>query len=245
MTDYLELRAALGTQQAGDADGPRHAWLQNISSMQGVLDKSGRIGRNQRLHRKNRRGGRTAVPSRGCCCSRTKRITTRRRSSRSAARQPASAGRSATRFPAAHTSIRRCASPGAATRCCRCPRRCRGSSRSAKIAVSARAQGYSSYGNQIGLATGIVDELYHDGYVAKRMEIGRGRRRCAARQTSSVQTPAPGDVVVLIGGGTGRDGCGGATGSSKSHSVSSIEELRRGGAEGKCARGAQAAKAVP
>ena len=91
-----------------------------------------------------------------------------------------------------------------------------------KIAVSA-AEGYSSYGNQIGLATGIVDELYHDGYVAKHMELGAV---VGAAPASNVvrQTPAPGDVVVLIGGRTGRDGCGGATGSSKSHSVSSIEE---------------------
>ena len=91
-----------------------------------------------------------------------------------------------------------------------------------KIAVSA-AEGYASYGNQIGLATGVVDELYHDGYVAKHMELGAVVGAAPAANVVRL-TPAPGDVVVLIGGRTGRDGCGGATGSSKSHSVSSIEE---------------------
>ena len=78
------------------------------------------------------------------------------------------------------------------------------------------AAGYSSYGNQIGLATGLVDELYHPGYVAKRLEIGAV---VAAAPASHVvrERPAPGDVVILLGGRTGRDGMGGATGSSKAH----------------------------
>ncbi|MBL8028444.1 MAG: phosphoribosylformylglycinamidine synthase, partial [Fibrobacteres bacterium] len=89
-----------------------------------------------------------------------------------------------------------------------------------KICVEA-AHGYSSYGNQIGLATGIVNEIYHDGYVAKRMEIGAV---IAAVPRSNVTrgNPAPGDVVILVGGRTGRDGCGGATGSSKGHTAESI-----------------------
>ncbi len=99
--------------------------------------------------------------------------------------------------------------------------------------VTTAAAGYSSYGNQIGLATGIVDELYHDGYAAKRMEIGAV---VAAAPAANVrrEVPAPGDVVVLLGGRTGRDGCGGATGSSKSHTVESLEtcgaEVQKGNA---------------
>lgn len=90
-----------------------------------------------------------------------------------------------------------------------------------KIVTSA-AQGYSSYGNQIGLATGQVHEIYHPGYAAKRMEIGAV---IGATPASDVrrETPAPGDVIVLLGGRTGRDGIGGATGSSKAHSTESIE----------------------
>lgn len=99
--------------------------------------------------------------------------------------------------------------------------------------VTGAAAGYSSYGNQIGLATGVVDEIYHDGYAAKRMEIGAV---IAATPAANVrrEVPAPGDVVILLGGSTGRDGCGGATGSSKSHTVSSIEtcgaEVQKGNA---------------
>jgi phosphoribosylformylglycinamidine synthase len=85
------------------------------------------------------------------------------------------------------------------------------------------AQGYSSYGNQIGLATGIVAEVYHEGYVAKRMEIGAV---VGAAPKSNVlrREPKAGDIVVLLGGRTGRDGCGGATGSSKEHTEESIQE---------------------
>ncbi len=84
------------------------------------------------------------------------------------------------------------------------------------------AKGFSSYGNQIGLATGLVDEIYHPGYEAKRMEVGAVI--AAAPQENVVrQVPQPGDVVVLIGGRTGRDGCGGATGSSKIHTEDSLE----------------------
>ncbi|MDR2579273.1 MAG: phosphoribosylformylglycinamidine synthase [Chitinispirillales bacterium] len=84
------------------------------------------------------------------------------------------------------------------------------------------AQGYSSYGNQIGVAAGIVSEIYHEGYTAKRMELGAV---VAAAPKSNVvrHEPEPGDIVVLLGGKTGRDGCGGATGSSKEHTEESIQ----------------------
>ncbi|MGN0582067.1 MAG: phosphoribosylformylglycinamidine synthase, partial [Oscillospiraceae bacterium] len=88
--------------------------------------------------------------------------------------------------------------------------------------VSGAANGYSSYGNQIGLATGHVTEIYHPGYVAKRMEIGAVIGAAPAENIRR-ERPAPGDVVILLGGKTGRDGCGGATGSSKSHTASSLE----------------------
>lgn len=99
--------------------------------------------------------------------------------------------------------------------------------------VKVAAAGYSSYGNQIGLATGHVNEIYHPNYVAKRMEIGAvmgaAPRRCVKRLNSD-----PGDIIILLGGRTGRDGCGGATGSSKAHTESSIEtcgaEVQKGNA---------------
>ena len=84
------------------------------------------------------------------------------------------------------------------------------------------AKGYSSYGNQIGLATGLVDEIYHPGYVAKRMEIG-AVMGAAPRKNVIRETSDPGDIIVLLGGRTGRDGCGGATGSSKAHTTESID----------------------
>ena len=91
-----------------------------------------------------------------------------------------------------------------------------------KKLVREAAHGYSSYGNQIGLATGAVKEIYHPDYVAKRMEIGAvlgaAPRRAVIRETSD-----PGDIIILLGGRTGRDGCGGATGSSKVHTEESIE----------------------
>ena len=91
-----------------------------------------------------------------------------------------------------------------------------------KKLVQGAADGYSSYGNQIGLATGLVKEIYHPDYVAKRMEIGAvmgaAPRRAVQRLTSD-----PGDIIILLGGRTGRDGCGGATGSSKVHTEESIE----------------------
>ena len=92
-----------------------------------------------------------------------------------------------------------------------------------KLATTAAA-GYSSYGNQIGLATGHVAELYHEGYIAKRLECGAV---VAAAPTANVrrEVPAPGDVVVLLGGRTGRDGIGGATGSSKSHNMKSLQTM--------------------
>jgi phosphoribosylformylglycinamidine synthase len=99
--------------------------------------------------------------------------------------------------------------------------------------VTTAAAGYSSYGNQIGLATGLVDEIYHSGYIAKRMEIG-AVVGAAPEKNVRRETPAPGDVIVLLGGRTGRDGCGGATGSSKSHTLASLEscgaEVQKGNA---------------
>ena len=102
-----------------------------------------------------------------------------------------------------------------------------------KKLVRGAANGYSSYGNQIGLATGLVKEIYHPDYVAKRMEIGAvmgaAPRRAVKRETSD-----PGDIIVLLGGRTGRDGCGGATGSSKAHTEKSIDtcgaEVQKGNA---------------
>jgi len=102
-----------------------------------------------------------------------------------------------------------------------------------KKLVRTAAAGYSSYGNQIGLATGYVKEIYHPNYVAKRMEIGAvmgaAPRRAVIRKNSD-----PGDIIILLGGRTGRDGCGGATGSSKAHTQSSIEtcgaEVQKGNA---------------
>ncbi len=99
--------------------------------------------------------------------------------------------------------------------------------------VRTAAHGYSSYGNQIGLATGMVDELYHPGYAAKRMEIGAVVAAAPAENVRR-EVPAPGDIVILLGGRTGRDGIGGATGSSKSHKLSSLEtagaEVQKGNA---------------
>lgn len=91
-----------------------------------------------------------------------------------------------------------------------------------KKIVTEAALGYSSYGNQVGVATGLVDELYHPGYVAKRMETGAVIAACPLENVKRIE-PSEGDVVILLGGRTGRDGIGGATGSSKSHKVSSIE----------------------
>ncbi|MBO5006423.1 MAG: phosphoribosylformylglycinamidine synthase, partial [Clostridia bacterium] len=99
--------------------------------------------------------------------------------------------------------------------------------------VQTAAAGYSSYGNQIGLATGEVDEIYHPGYAAKRMEIG-AVVGAAPQANVRRECPDPGDVVILLGGRTGRDGCGGATGSSKSHTATSLEtcgaEVQKGNA---------------
>ena len=90
-----------------------------------------------------------------------------------------------------------------------------------KKIVTTAAAGYSSYGNQIGLATGQVNEIYHPGYVAKRMEVGAVVGAVPACNVVR-EEPAAGDVIILLGGKTGRDGCGGATGSSKSHNVESL-----------------------
>jgi phosphoribosylformylglycinamidine synthase len=99
--------------------------------------------------------------------------------------------------------------------------------------VTTAADGYSSYGNQIGLATGQVDELYHPGYVAKRMEVGAVIAATPAENVRR-ETPVDSDIVILLGGKTGRDGCGGATGSSKKHTLESLEscgaEVQKGNA---------------
>ena len=99
--------------------------------------------------------------------------------------------------------------------------------------VTTAAAGYSSYGNQIGLATGQVDEIYHPGYAAKRMEIGAVIAAAPAENVRR-ERPQPSDKVILLGGRTGRDGCGGATGSSKSHNIQSLEscgaEVQKGNA---------------
>ncbi|MEG1381111.1 MAG: phosphoribosylformylglycinamidine synthase [Ruthenibacterium sp.] len=99
--------------------------------------------------------------------------------------------------------------------------------------VQTAAAGYSSYGNQIGLATGMVDELYHPGYVAKRMEIG-AVVGAVPEENVRREEPQAGDVVILLGGKTGRDGCGGATGSSKAHKQESLAtcgaEVQKGNA---------------
>ncbi len=99
--------------------------------------------------------------------------------------------------------------------------------------VTTAAAGYSSYGNQIGLATGIVDEIYHDGYAAKRMEIGAVIAAAPAENVRR-ERPDPDDVVILLGGSTGRDGIGGATGSSKAHDSHSVQtcgaEVQKGNA---------------
>lgn len=99
--------------------------------------------------------------------------------------------------------------------------------------VTTAANGYSSYGNQIGLATGLVDEIYDEGYMAKRLEIG-AVIAAAPAQNVRRERPVDGDVIILLGGRTGRDGCGGATGSSKSHTLQSLEscgaEVQKGNA---------------
>ena len=99
--------------------------------------------------------------------------------------------------------------------------------------VTTAAAGYSSYGNQIGLATGQVDEMYHPGYVAKRLEIG-AVIAAAPEENVRRECPSPSDKVILLGGRTGRDGCGGATGSSKSHTLESLTacgaEVQKGNA---------------
>lgn len=104
---------------------------------------------------------------------------------------------------------------------------------SQKKLVRGAASGYSSYGNQIGLATGFVKEIYHPNYVAKRMEIG-AVMGAAPRENVIRETSDPGDIIILLGGRTGRDGCGGATGSSKVHTEESIEtcgaEVQKGNA---------------
>lgn len=102
-----------------------------------------------------------------------------------------------------------------------------------RVLTKVAAKGFSSYGNQIGLATGIVDEVYHEGYKAKRLETGfvvGSNKKCNVVRSC----PESGDIVILLGGETGRDGCGGATGSSKAHDTKSVEkcgaEVQKGNA---------------
>ena len=101
------------------------------------------------------------------------------------------------------------------------------------LSTGSRGSGYMAYGNQIGLATGHVAEIYDPGYMAKRMEIGAVIGAAPAENVVR-ERPVPGDIIILLGGRTGRDGCGGATGSSKSHSVESLEtcgaEVQKGNA---------------
>ena len=103
-----------------------------------------------------------------------------------------------------------------------------------KKLVREAAHGYSSYGNQIGLATGYVKEIYHPNYVAKRMEIGAVMGSSSAARAVIRENSDPGDIIILLGGRTGRDGIGGATGSSKVHTEASIEvcgaEVQKGNA---------------
>ena len=102
-----------------------------------------------------------------------------------------------------------------------------------RVITTAAAKGYSSYGNQVGLCTGMVDELYHPGYAAKRMEVG-AVMAAAPEVNVRRERPQPGDIVMLLGGSTGRDGIGGATGSSKAHDAHSVEtcgaEVQKGNA---------------
>ena len=113
-----------------------------------------------------------------------------------------------------------------------------------RVITKTAAAGFSSYGNQIGLATGIVDEVYHPGYKAKRLEtgfvVGGARRDMVYREK-----PRKGDVIILLGGETGRDGCGGATGSSKAHDAHSVETCGAEVQKGQSADRAQTAAPVP
>ena len=118
-----------------------------------------------------------------------------------------------------------CVSGNESDRCCRSEdagrRHAERQASAAKDNDRKPLHGYSSYGNQIGLATGLVDEVYHDNYVAKRMEIGAVVGAAPADHVIR-KVPQKGDVIILVGGRTGRDGCGGATGSSKEHTEESI-----------------------
>lgn len=106
------------------------------------------------------------------------------------------------------------------------------------------AAGYSSYGNQIGLATTYVKEIYDEGYVAKRMEVG-AVVGAAPKANVKREKPCPGDIVVLIGGATGRDGVGGATGSSKEHNDTSLTKCSSEVQKGNAPIERQAAASVP
>ena len=126
--------------------------------------------------------------------------------------------------PAELCFIRQCALPAQAILWF--PKRDHGRQSCPSVSWSTTAAAGYSYGNQIGLATGQVDEIVStSGYVAKRMEIGAV---VGAAPASNVrrEVPAAGDIVVLLGGATGRDGCGGATGSSKAHKLESVDRLR-------------------
>ena len=141
-----------------------------------------------------------------------KRIIILRKLSHLVAQLPVWEVRSAIRFQDVPMFIRLCALPVLLIRAYRSKATLPGKLPQRKITVGAAA-GYSSYGNQIGLATGHVQEYYHDKFVAKRMEIG-AVIGAAPRDTVRRERPSAGDLIVLLGGRTGRDGCGGATGSS-------------------------------
>ena len=113
-----------------------------------------------------------------------------------------------------------------------------------KLVTTAAAPATAPTATRSAWPPAMVDELYHPGYVAKRMEIGAVVGAAPAANVRR-ERPPPGDVVILLGGRTGRDGCGGATGSSKAHNAGEPGDLRRGGAEGQRPRGAQAPAPVP
>ena len=163
----------------------------------------------------------TAKPRIGWFSSRMKHTTTRRRLSRSAARRRALAARIRDPLSGRAYVYQAMRVTGSGDPRVPVEKTLHGKLPSRKITTGA-AHGYSSYGNQIGLATGQVTELYDPGYVAKRLEIGAVIGASPKANVVRLE-PAPGDVIVLLGGATGRDGIGGATGSSKAHTEKSVE----------------------
>ena len=167
----------------------------------------------------------------GSLTSRTKLTTIRQKSSLLVVRQPALAVRSVTHCQVRTYVYQAMRVTGAADPTVPMERLWKQAAQ--RKLVTGAASGYSSYGNQIGLATGLVNEIYHPDYVAKRMEIG-AVMAAAPRSNVIRETSDPGDIIILLGGRTGRDGCGGATGSSKAHNSQSIDtcgaEVQKGNA---------------